>query len=138
MSDREPSGAAVGWIMFAGFMMILAGSFSMLSGLGAILNPSSLGGVATDSILEQSADTWGWWHLLIGLVVFLAGFGVFKGNVLARTVGVIAASLSAISAFMWMPLAPWWGIIVIFVDVSVIWALTVHGRDVEKAAGMDM
>lgn len=134
MSD-QPSGKAVGWIAFAGFMMILGGSFGMLAGLAALINPDSW--TAVDSIFEQSAETWGWWHLLIGAIVFFAGFGVFSGNVLARTVGVIVATISAISAFVWMPVYPIWGICLIAIDVMVIWALTAHGRDVEKVQRME-
>ncbi len=135
MSD-QPSGKAVGWIGFAGFMMILGGSFGMLAGLAALINPDAF--VAKDFLLKTSAETWGWWHLLIGAAVFFAGFGVFSGNVLARTVGVIVAIISALSAFVWMPVYPIWGICLIAIDVMVIWALTAHGRDMEKAQRMDM
>ncbi len=69
--------------------------------------------------------------------MFLSGLGVFAGNILARTVGVIAALISAISAFVWMPIYPVWGIIIIAMDFAVIWALTVHGRDMQKAERMD-
>lgn len=134
MSDRSTSTGAVGWIAFAGFMMILAGSFAVIAGLAAIINPDQF--TATDSLLEQSAETWGWWHLIVGAILFFAGFGVYAGNVLARTVGVIVATLSAISAFVWMPVYPIWGITVIAIDVAVIWALTAHGRDMDKAANM--
>lgn len=135
MSDR-PSGAAIGWISFAGFMLILGGSFAILTGLGGIINSDSFV-VTQDNILKLSTTSWGWWHLLLGIVVLLSGFGVFTGNVLARTVGVIAATLSAISAFVWMPIYPVWGIMIIAVDVAIIWALTAHGRDIQKAERMD-
>lgn len=134
MSDK-PSSAAVGWIAFAGFMLILGGSFMMLAGLGGIINPDSFV-VTKDNILKVSTSTWGWWHLLVGAVVFFSGFGVFTGNVLARTVGVIAALISAISAFVWLPIYPVWGIIIIAMDFAIIWALTAHGRDMVKASEM--
>ena len=135
MSSREPSAGAIGWITFAGILLIIAGSFAMLAGLGGILNPDTFV-VTEDNILKLSTSSWGWWHLILGAVVFLSGFGVFRGNVLARTVGVIAAILSMISAFVWMPIYPVWGITIIAVDFAVIWALTVHGRDVHKAEQM--
>jgi hypothetical protein len=130
----EPSSAAIGWISFAGIMMIVAGSFQILGGLAVLINSDSF--TAVDSIFEQNAESWGWWLLLVGAVVVLAGFGVFTGNVLARIVGVIGATLSAISAFVWLPIRPIWGILVIAVDIAVIWALTVHGRDIQKAERM--
>ncbi len=130
----EPSGAAIGWITFAGIVMIVAGSFEIFAGLAALINPDSFTGV--DSIFKQNAESWGWWHLLVGAVIVLAGFGVFTGNVLARIVGVIAATVSAIAAFVWLPIYPVWGILVIAVDIAVIWALTAHGRDIQKAERM--
>lgn len=131
MSSREPSAAAVGWISFAGIMLIIGGLFGMLAGIGGITNPDSF--VATrDGIFKLSTSYWGWWHLIVGAIVFFAGFGVFAGNVLARTVGVIAAIVSMVSAFVWMPIYPVWGIIIIAIDFAVIWALTVHGRDIQK------
>ncbi len=134
MSSREPSGAAVGWIAFAGFVLILGGSFGIIAGLAALINPESF--PATDAIFQTSAESWGWWHLIIGTIVLLSGFGVFMGNVLARTVGVIAATISAISAFVWLPVYPVWGIILISMDFAIIWALTAHGRDMEKSDQM--
>jgi hypothetical protein len=136
MSSREPSGAAIGWIAFAGFILILGGSFMMLAGLGGIINPDAYV-VGKDNILKLSTTSWGWWHLIVGAVVFLSGLGVFAGNILARTVGVIAALVSAISAFVWMPIYPVWGIIIIAMDFAVIWALTAHGRDIQKAERLD-
>ncbi len=136
MSRREPSGAAIGWIAFAGFILILGGSFMMLTGLGGILNPDTFV-VGKDNILKLSTTSWGWWHLILGAIVFLSGLGVFAGNVLARTVGVIVALISAISAFIWIPIYPVWGIIIIAMDFAVIWALTAHGRDMQKAERMD-
>lgn len=132
MASKEPSSSAVGWIAFAGFILILAGSFMMLAGLGGILNPDTYV-VTEDNIFKLSTSSWGWLHLLVGAVIFFSGFGVFTGNVLARTVGVIAALVGAISAFVWLPIYPVWGVIIIAMNFSVIWALTAHGRDMEKA-----
>jgi hypothetical protein len=135
MSNREPSGGAIGWISFAGILLIIGGSFAMLAGLAGIINPDAFV-VTKDNILKLSTTSWGWWHLIIGAIVFFSGFGVFTGNVLARTVGVIAALVSMISAFVWMPIYPIWGITIVAVDFAVIWALTAHGRDIQKAERM--
>jgi hypothetical protein len=135
MSRNEPSGAAVGWIAFAGILLIIAGSFSILAGLGGIINPDTFV-VTKDNVLKLSTTSWGWWHLIVGTIVFFSGFGVFTGNVLARTVGVIAAIISMISAFVYISVYPVWGITIIAIDFAVIWALTVHGRDLQKSDQM--
>ena len=129
MSERQASGAAVGWTMFAAFMMILIGSFHAIAGLAGILEDEFYA-VTPNYVFEFDATTWGWVHLIGGVIVLLAGFGLFGGAVWARTVGVIVATISAIVSFVWIPWYPVWSIVVIGVDVAVIWALTAHGRDI--------
>ena len=51
---------------------------------------------------------------------------------LARSVGVLVAAASIIANFAWLPYYPVWGILIIAFDVFVIWALTVHGRDMAE------
>jgi len=138
MSEREPSGWAVGWTFFAAFMMIMIGVFHAIAGFAAILEDEFLSvvpAVGTQAqgdvyFLQFDATTWGWIHLLVGIVVLIAGFGLFSGAVWARTVGVIMAVISAIIGFAWIPWYPVWGIVIIAIAISVIWALTAHGRDV--------
>ena len=72
--------------------------------------------------------------MIIGLIVLASGFGIFAGNVLARTVGVFVAIGSMISMFFWLPWYPVWAIIIIAVDITIIWALTVHGRVLSRGA----
>jgi hypothetical protein len=129
--SRQRSGAAVGFTMFAAFMMILIGSFHIIVGLAGILEDEFF--VATPNwLLEFDATTWGWIHLLAGIVVLLAGFGLFSGAVWARTIGVILATVSAIANFAFIPYYPVWSLAIIAVDIFVIWALTAHGRDIAE------
>ena len=127
--SQNRSGAAVGFTMFAAFMMILIGSFHIIIGIAGILEDEFF--VTTPNwVLEFDASTWGWIHLLAGIVVLLAGFGLFSGAVWARTVGVIMATVSAIANFAFIPYYPVWSLTIIAIDVFVIWALTAHGRDI--------
>ena len=114
--------------MFAGTMPILIGFFHALAGLTGILK-DEFDAATPNYVLKFDATTWGWIHLIGGVIVVLAGFGVFKGAVWARTVGVIVAVISALVSFAWIPVYPS-GIVVIAIDVAVIWALTAHGRDI--------
>ena len=128
MSEREPSMWAAGWATFAGLMMIMLGVFHAIAGFAEIVNSDSFV-VTQDYVFKFNTTTWGWIHLIVGIIVFFAGFGVFRGAVWARTVGVLLAIVSAAAAFAWLPYVPFWSILLIFIAVSVIWALTVHGRD---------
>ena len=71
-----------------------------------------------------SVTTWGWLHLLGGIVVLPTGVGLFTGSVLARTVAVIVAMISIVLSFLWLPYYPWWSVLIIAFDFVVIWALT--------------
>ena len=131
MSQREGSAWAAGWISFAGFMMIMLGAFHAVAGLVGIVNDTFY--VKGSKYLFQfDRTTWGWINLIVGIIVVLAGFGVFSGAIWARTVGVIMAIVSGIAAFAWLPWYPFWSIVIIVVAVAVIWALTAHGSEVRR------
>lgn len=130
MSEQR-STAAAGWIMFAGVILITVGFFQAFAGLVAILNDEFYV-VTRDYVVQLDATSWGWIHLIVGIIVLACGFGVFSGNVLARTVGVLAAIGSMVAMFLWLPWYPIWAIIVITMDFAIIWALTVHGRDLAE------
>ena len=123
---------AVGWAAFAGIMLMVAGSFHAMSGLVTIFDDAFFV-VGREYIFEFDVTAWGWTHLIWGILVVLAGIGIFSGNVLARTVGVIAAVLSMIVNFAWLPYYPVWSILMIGLGVAVIWALTLHGRYIAEA-----
>ena len=126
---RETSGAAIGWTYFASMMMILIGTFQAFAGLVGILDDEFY--VATRNyVFEFDTTTWGWIHLTLGIIVAVAGGYLLSGSVLARTVGVFMAVVCAIAGFIWLPYYPVWGVTIVAIAVSVIWALTVHGRDV--------
>jgi hypothetical protein len=122
--DRD---AGAGWVMFAAIILITVGMLQAFVGLVAILEDEVLV-VTPDYVAQLDATSWGWIHMIIGLIVAAAGMGIFSGNVLARTVGVLAAVGSMVSMFLWMPWYPVWAITIIAIDIAIIWALTVHGR----------
>ncbi len=129
--DEPPSGVAKGFITFAGVMMILAGGFQSLAGLVALFQDEFF--VATRNYLVQfDATTWGWIHLLVGVMVFFAGFAVLSGQTWGRVVGVTLAVLSALSNFAFIPYYPFWSLTIVAIDIFIIWALTAHGRDITR------
>jgi hypothetical protein len=122
----------VGWTFFAATMMMMIGTFHVIAGFVGILDDTFY--VTTRNYVFQfDATAWGWIHLIIGIIVATSGAYLLTGAVLARVVGVIMAAVSAIAGFAWMPYYPIWGITVVALAVSVIWALTAHGRDIAEA-----
>ena len=123
----NPSGWAIGWTAFAAMTMIMMGCWWLMSGIVAIVNPDFY--VATaDYVFKFDAKAWGWTHVLTGLVILAAGFGLFSGASWARTIGIIMALLAGLLAFAWLPWQPVWGAIKIAISMLVIWALTTQGR----------
>lgn len=129
MQQRSRSGAAIGWTMFAALMMILTGFWWVIAGIVALVNDDFY--VATRNyVFKFDATSWGWIHLIVGILVLLAGFALFSGAIWARTIGVIMALIAALVSFAWIPWYPFWAILMVIASVSVIWALTAHGRDI--------
>jgi hypothetical protein len=135
MSAQQPSsvsGTAVGFTVFAAVMMIMIGAFQAIAGLVALVNDTFYV-VGEEWVFQFDLTTWGWIHLVLGIVIGVAGAALFSGAVWARTVGVVVAVISAVLSFAWLPWYPIWAVLVITADVFVIWALTAHGRDLSRA-----
>src|SRR5215217_2277798 len=125
-AQGETSGAAVGFILFAAVMMIMAGVFQALQGLVGIFENEFY--VPTRNYLFQfDATTWGWTHLLVGLLVAFAGWGLLSGRTWARVAAITLAVLSAIANFLFIPYYPFWSLLLITLDIFVIWAIAAHG-----------
>ena len=131
-AGEETSGGAVGLILFAGIMMIMVGCFQFFEGLVAVVNDTFY--VATRNYVFQfDATTWGWIHLIFGLIVAFAGWGLLSGRTWARVVAITVAVLSAIANFLWLPYYPFWALTLITLDVFVIWAVAAHGRELRES-----
>jgi hypothetical protein len=117
-----------GWISFAGIMMILLGSFQIIEGLVALLRSSYFVVPATGLVVNVDYNAWGWLHLVLGVLIFAAGFGVMAGRLWARIVGIVLALISAVVNLAFIAAYPLWAIIVIAVDIAVIYALATHRR----------
>jgi hypothetical protein len=125
--------AWTGWVVFAAFMMMMNGFIQMLEGLMALVNDDYYAVTRRGLAVSLDYTTWGWVHLCLGAVIFGSGLGLLTGNMLARAVGVVMAGVNAIVALLFIEAAPVWGIILITVDVLVIYALTIHGRELRDA-----
>lgn len=121
----------VGWAYFAGIMMAVVGFFQVILGLTALFKDEYYV-IMPNSIVNLDFTTWGWVHLALGLFILVAGFALLAGQVWGRAVGVVLAVLSAIVNLLFIPAYPIWSIIVIIIDVLVIYALVVHGNELEQ------
>jgi hypothetical protein len=129
---KETSGTAVGFIMFAAIMMIMVGVFEALQGLIALFENEFY--VATRNYTFQfDATTWGWIHLLLGLLVAFAGYGLLSGKTWARLLAITLAALSATANFLFIPYYPFWALLLVTLNIFVIWAITAHGGELRDS-----
>ena len=120
---KEPSDTAFGVSLFAGVLLATLASFTILQGLAAVLKDDVfVRGV--NYTFQFDVTTWGWIHLIIGVIGLAAGIGILRGQVWANVVGIGIAALSALSQFMFMPQYPLWSLTIVAMDIIVIWALT--------------
>lgn len=128
----EPT-AWTGWVVFASFMMIMVGSFQLVEGFVAIFDKGFYAVSKSGQVISVNYNVWGWFHVLLGAVILISGIGVLAGNLAARTVAVIVAGLSAIANLLFIAAYPFWSLTIIAIDVLVIYAITVHGRELRDA-----
>ena len=117
----------VGWILFAAVIMLLVGAFHVIQGLVALFKDDYYVVGTSGLVLDVSYTAWGWIHIVGGLVVVAAGVALFAGKMWARVLGIAMACVSAIVNVGFLAAYPLWSAMVIFMDIAIIMALTVHG-----------
>lgn len=131
MSTPHATTRWTGWVVFAGVILIIAGVFSVIQGLVAVIGPNSYYVVADGSLWLFDVAGWGWWNLIVGALLVLAALALLAGQTWARIVAVILVILNAIGQLLLVPAQPWWSFILIAIDVLIVYALIVHGRELQ-------
>jgi hypothetical protein len=125
-SEPQVSGWAVAGITFAATIMLLIGIFQAIAGLAAIFDDQFFV-VAGNYAFDLDVTAWGWVHLLLGILLVFAAWGLYSGAAWAGVMAIFLAVLSAIANFFFIPYYPFWAILEIGLAVWVIWALTRPG-----------
>jgi hypothetical protein len=131
--DSPPPTGWTGWVVFASAMMFLLGCFQAVQGLVAIFDDGFYHVTEGGLVVDVDYTAWGWTHLLLGVLIIISGAGVLTGNLAARTVGVVLAGLSALVNLAFIEAYPVWSVMIITLDVLVIYALVVHGRELRSS-----
>ena len=127
-ATEDVSPWASGLSLFAAALMMVAGVWHALAGIAALFRDTVY--VSTpEYVYAFDITAWGWIHLLMGILVLLAGVGVVSGQTWARAVGIVLACLSLIANFVFIPHYPIWSLAIIALDIAVIWALASYRRD---------
>lgn len=123
----------VGWVYFAGILLILRGIADAFLGISALVNKHYLF-VNSERVVVATSNTaaWGWVQLAVGLLVLAVGFSVLHGNTWARVVAVFMTGVAFLVNLAFISVFPLWSIIAMVVNVVVIYALIVHGDEARE------
>jgi hypothetical protein len=117
------------WIAFAGFMLILAGVLDIFNGI------RGLGARDTtfDAIFyDDNIEAWGWFSLILGIVLVVAGAAVFARKRWAVILGIVVTLTAAALNFFWIFVYPLAAAVIVTLNVLVAYALTMYGLDYER------
>lgn len=122
----------VGWIYFAGIILIVRAIFQAFFGIVA-LSKSSFYVVTQHQLAVFNFQAWGWIDIALAVILLTAGFSLFSGGVWGRIVACFAAGLSLVANLIFLPAYPIWAIAAILLDVLVLYAILVHGDEVRES-----
>jgi hypothetical protein len=126
MTEPEPHpvrrGIAAGTSIAAAILLLTVGVLSIFEGISAVAEDDLIV-VGTDYVYKFDTTTWGWIHIVIGILLVVAALGLMTGAMWARVVAIVLAALSIIANFMWLPYYPAWSVLVIALNIVVIWAV---------------
>lgn len=116
-----------GWRFFAGTVLGLAGLMRILDSIWAFRYDGALPEGFEDALFGGNLATYGWFYLIIGIILIGCSFGVLSGSQFSRWVGVFAGGLMAMSAILWLPFYPVWALVYIGIGIMVMYGLCVYG-----------
>jgi hypothetical protein len=129
--DMDNDGA--GWKLFAGIMILIVGTMNVFDGLVGITNVNYIQRYTGGQLpITNNVKTWSWVVLIIGVVLILAGFLIFVGNMFGRVVGIIVASLNALVQLAYLNHNTFWSLTMIIIDILIIYGLAAHGGRLDE------
>jgi hypothetical protein len=131
MAQRASPTAWVGWVYFAGAMLLVVGGLEILSGLVALFRDNYYV-VTSAGLVGLNFTAWGIINIILGVGLVASGLGVWSGNMLARMVAVFLTVLALLDNLAFMSAYPLWSIIGVIVCGLIIYALTLHGDEVRS------
>jgi hypothetical protein len=117
----------VGWLAFAGTLLVVSGAFKILDALWAFKYDDEVSEEVQTVLFEGDLASWGWVWLAVGVVLILAGIAVVGGSEWARWFGIFVAAVAAISFLPWIYYQPLWTILSVTLAMLVVYALATYG-----------
>lgn len=126
---RGRGGAWAGWVVFAGAVLFTIGCLNVIQGLAAIWKDEV--NVVTSSGLLVTTDftTWGVFLLIWGVIMILAGLGLFSASEWARWFAIVLVVVNVVAQFAYFPAFPLWSLVIIGLNAAVLYGLTARWED---------
>jgi hypothetical protein len=114
--DVMPSG----WVLYSGLMILFTGVWNTFEGIFAFFRSTYFIGHAA------FGDIWFWaivWTAF-GVLLIAAGSAIMMGQAWARWVAIIVVLINAFIHLMSIGTYPWWSVVMIAIDITIIYGLT--------------
>ena len=126
----------VGWIVFAGFVLVIVGAIDVLQGFVGIIKDEYVVGTPK-GVAIVDVTTWGWTTLIWGALLVLVGLAMLGGAGWARWLAINGVSLNSIGQMAFIanyPQAyPLWNLLIVALNILVLYALTAHWRGFKES-----
>jgi hypothetical protein len=116
----------LGWILFAWTMLLVAGLMRIINGIAALTRPAFFHGAGAHYIFSD-LKVWGWVALVVGVIEIAAAVGVWRGSQFGRVAGIAVAAIALVVWMFWVPIVPFWAIVLMVMDVLIIYGLALYG-----------
>ncbi|GAA2717076.1 MULTISPECIES: hypothetical protein [Streptomyces] len=128
-STRHPTtsrAVAGGLTYFAAVMLLISGLLDFFRGVMAVDHDDVF--VSTPNyVFKFDLTSWGWIHLILGIVAVAVAVGLFMASPWAHALAVVWAGLLLIANFLSLPYHPLWSLVVMALCAFVIWGLCTSG-----------
>jgi hypothetical protein len=113
-------------------MLMLMGAFHAIAGITALVRSGYYAVPSADLLVSVDYVGWGWTHIGLGVLAWVAAFGLLTGRMWARVTAVALAGLSAVVNMAFIEAYPLWSLTLIVLNVIVIYAITTHGAELKN------
>ena len=117
-----------GRVVFAGILLIIAGTLNIIYGIAAIDDANFF--VGQTHYVFSSLHTWGWITLIVGIIELTGGFSCLAGHTYGRVIGIIGGTLGALASILSINDGhPFYSLAIFALCVIVVHGLVVFGED---------
>ena len=120
-----------GWKLYAAVLLILAAAWNIIYGLIAVFDDNFFDniedGTGVELPITNTIEAWGWTSIGLGVLLGAAAFGILRGAMWARIVGVFVIGANMIFHMGYLSAFPFWSALTIGLLALALYGLLVHG-----------